>query len=428
MNQPTRHAVPDALPHPLRAGRWARRASGLLLAVAGALTAGGAPAQSRGLDLAIGDPARRDRDVPVVLDGITDTATGKLLSPAQLAAQLKGVGILFVGEEHTNQDFHDVQLQAIRLLHESGRPVIIALEMFPYTEQATLDRWIGGNYTEEGFLSLGNWYGNWGYHWNFYRDIFLYAREHGLRMVAVNSPREVVRRVRASGFGELSPEEAAHFPPKLAPDSEEHQRMYRAFFASDDALHMNAEALQGLYRAQVAWDATMGWNALQALEQDGRKDAIVVVLIGAGHVTYGLGSERQIAPHFKGRIASLIPVPVGQGGAEAGRVRASYANFVWGVPPATAPRYPSLGVSLMGSIGKSPGKIIQVSDSSPASQAGIKVGDELLRVAGTPVDSEAAVRRAMAPFRWGDVVDVVLKRDGKEVAVPVPLRRTAEAG
>jgi S1-C subfamily serine protease len=82
----------------------------------------------------------------------------------------------------------------------------------------------------------------------------------------------------------------------------------------------------------------------------------------------------------------------------------------------------------MGSIGKSPGKIIQVSDSSPASQAGIKVGDELLRVAGTPVDSEAAVRRAMAPFRWGDVVDVVLKRDGKEVAVPVPLRRTAEAG
>jgi uncharacterized iron-regulated protein len=420
--------MPDALPRCSQAGRPVCHAGTLLLVVAGALAAAGVAAQSRGLDLPIGDPARRDRDVPVVLDGITDTATGQLLSPAQLAARLKDVGILFVGEEHTNQDFHDVQLQAIRLLHEAGRPVIIALEMFPYTEQATLDRWIGGAYTEQGFLSLGDWYGNWGYHWNFYRDIFLYARDHGLRMVAVNSPREVVRRVRASGFGELSPDEAAHFPPRLAPESEEHQRMYRAFFTSDDALHMNAEALEGLYRAQVAWDATMGWNALKALEQDGRKDAIVVVLIGAGHVTYGLGSERQIDPYFEGRIASLIPVPVGPGGAETGRVRASYASFVWGVPPATAPRYPSLGISLMGSIGKSPGKIIQVSESSPAAQAGLKVGDELLRVAGTPVDSEAAVRRAMAPFRWGDVVDVLLKRDGQEVAVAVPLRRAPQAG
>jgi uncharacterized iron-regulated protein len=387
-----------------------------------------ASAQSRGLDLPLGDPARRDRDVPVVLDGITDTASGSLLTPAQLADRLRGVGILFVGEEHTNQDFHDVQLQVIRLLHESGRPVLIALEMFPYTEQATLDRWIGGAYTEAGFLTLGRWYENWGYHWNFYRDIFLYAREHGLRMVAVNSPRDVVRRIRAGGFGELKPEEAAYFPPRLAPESDEHQRMYRAFFASDDALHMNAQALEGLYRAQVAWDATMGWNALKALEQDGRKDAIVVVLIGAGHVTYGLGSERQIAPYYQGRIASLIPVPVGPGGAVDGGVRASYASFVWGVPPATAPRYPSLGVSLMGAIGKNPGKVIQVSDASPASQAGVRVGDELLRVAGTPVDSEAAVRRAMAPFRWGDVVDVVLQRDGREVTVPVPLRRPTGTG
>jgi len=397
----------------------------LLLAATGLLVATAGLGQSRVLDLPIGDPARRDRAVPVVLDGITDTTTGQLLSPAQLAEALKDTGILFVGEEHTNQDFHDVQLQVIRLLHGSGRPVIIALEMFPYTAQASLDRWIDGSWTEEEFLSRGDWYGNWGYHWNFYRDIFRHAREHRLRLVAANSPRDVVRRVRTAGFTALSPEEAAHFPPRIAPDSAEHQRLYRTFFASDDALHMNAEALAGLYRAQVAWDATMGWHALQALEQDGRREAIVVVLVGAGHVTYGLGSERQIDPYFDGRIASLIPVPVGPGGAEAGRVRASYASFVWGVPPATAPRYPSLGVSLMGAIGQRPGRVIQVSGSSPAGQAGIRVGDELLRVAGTAVDSEAAVRRAMAPFRWGDVVDVVLKRDGREVTLAVPLRRSA---
>jgi uncharacterized iron-regulated protein len=415
------HHAPSAL------SRLARLSVATLMSLA-VIVAVPAAAQSRGLDLPVGDPARRDRVVPVVLDGITDTATGALLSPEQLVAGLRGTGILFVGEEHTNQDFHDVQLRAIRLLHESGRPVLIGLEMFPYPEQASLDRWVSGAYTEDGFLSLGDWYGNWGYHWNYYRDIFLYAREHGLPMVALNSPRGVIRRVRADGFGKLTPDEAARFPPRLAPESEEHQRMYRAFFATDDALHMDPKSLEGLYRAQVAWDATMGWNALKALEADGRKDAIMVVLIGAGHVTYGLGSERQIAAHYQGRISSLIPVPVGSNPGGPDQVRASYANFVWGVPAPVAPRYPSLGVSLMGAIGKSPGKVIQVSEPSPAGDAGIRVGDELVRVAGTPVASESSVRRAMAPYQWGDVVEVVLQRDGREVTVPVPLRRPAGAG
>ena len=38
--------------------------------------------------LSIGDPARRDKDAPVVLDGITDTMAGKTIDPAGLAAAL----------------------------------------------------------------------------------------------------------------------------------------------------------------------------------------------------------------------------------------------------------------------------------------------------------------------------------------------------
>ena len=154
----------------------------------------------------------------------------------------------------------------------------------------------------------------------------------------------------------LTPEEAAHLPPKLAADNDEHRRMYRAFFDKDDALHMNDAALDGLYRAQTMWDATMGWNALQALKQHGGPNAIMVVLIGAGHVTFGLGSERQIDPYYDGRIASLIPVTVVDDDKQpVKQVRASYATFVWGLPEEIDTVYPSIGVSLMGSLGKDPG-------------------------------------------------------------------------
>lgn len=376
------------------------------------------------LHLPIGDPARRDREVPVVLDAITDTASGEQLAPDGLAKRLAGVGLLFIGENHTDQEFHDVQLRTIRALHEAGREVLIGLEMFPYTEQAVLDNWIAGRYTDDGFVDLGRWYDNWGYHWNYYREIFRYARENGLAMYAVNSPRDLVKGVRAKGFGSLTPDEAAHLPPQLAAESDEHRRMYRAFFEPGDTLHMNAEALEGLYRAQTMWDATMGWNALQALRAHGGPGAIMVVLIGAGHVTYGLGSERQVAPHYDGRIASLVPVPVvDDDGQPVKTVRASYASFVWGLPEETATVYPSIGVSLMGSIGKEPGQIIQVSKRSVAERAGLKVGDVLLALDGTPITSDVALRRQVARYRWGDVATARIRRDGTEQDVPVRFRR-----
>ena len=69
-----------------------------------------------------------------------------------------------------------------------------------------------GKLTEERFLQASRWYENWGYNWLYYRDIFLFARDHKLRMFAVNAPREVVTAVRKKGFKNLTPEEAAYIP------------------------------------------------------------------------------------------------------------------------------------------------------------------------------------------------------------------------
>jgi uncharacterized iron-regulated protein len=46
-----------------------------------------------------------------------------------------------------------VQLRVIRALHDAGRKVMIGLEMFPYTEQKSLDHWRDGLLTEAGVLT-----------------------------------------------------------------------------------------------------------------------------------------------------------------------------------------------------------------------------------------------------------------------------------
>ncbi|NND37012.1 MAG: hypothetical protein HKN81_07740, partial [Gammaproteobacteria bacterium] len=365
-----------------------------LTAVTGCLLLSAAHGDQAVLHMAIGDPERKDREVQLQLDGITDTASGDIITPETLAGKLDDVGLLFIGETHTNLDFHKVQFRVLQELHRAGREILIGLEMFPYTQQTSLDAWTAGHYTEQGFVEQAGWYTYWGYRWEYYRDIFNFARDHGIRMYGINTPRDVVKAVRKKGFKDLTPEEAEHIPREVRPATADQRAMFKGFFEADDALHMSEERLEGMLRAQTTWDATMGWNSLQALRKHGGPDAIMVVLIGSGHVTYGLGSERQTAPHYDGKIASIIPLEIADGDGEPiTTVRASYANFLWGLPRSFDTVYPTLGVSLMGKLGERPTQLIQVSKGSVAQRAGLVVGDVLLSLDGTPIDSAELLRK-----------------------------------
>ena len=376
--------------------------------------------------LAVGDPGRRDATVQPLLDRVIDTRRGEPIASNELVARLAGVQLVFFGERHTNMDFHRAQAQLIRLLHESGREVLLGLEMLPYTRQAELDRWVAGQYSEAAFLEAADWYRSWGYRWDYYADIFRYACAQALPMLGINAPRDVVKAVREQGFDRLRAEDQTHMPPQLRFGNDEHRQLFLAAFDSDDRLHagLSDEQLTGMLRAQATWDAVMGWNALRGLEQRGGPDAIMVVLIGAGHVTYGLGSQWQIEDAFSGRIASVVPVPLRTADGEVvARVQASYADFIWGLPPSRAPEFPQLGVSLAGRIGPAPTRIIQVSRHTPAAAAGLELGDVLLSMAGETLDSAASLRRLMAGHDWGEALELRYARDGEEQTVLVPLRR-----
>ncbi len=401
-------------------------ASLVLLALAGFAAEAGV------LDLPIGDPERRDQKVPLALDAITDADSGELITPGELPARLAGVDVLLVGESHTDIDSHRVQHRIVDELHRAGREVMIGLEMFPYTHQEHLDRWVAGQYSEQGFLDLGDWYTVWGYHWNYYRDLFLLARERGIPMFGVNTPRDVVKAVRKKGFQDLTEEEAAHIPSEIDTESKDHLTLFMSYFDEDDPIHamMNDDAWKSMQRAQCTWDATMGYNAIQAFEAhagdapDG--EAIMVVFAGSGHVAYGLGIERQAAQWFDGEVALLIPVEMrDQDGEPVEEVQASYADFLWGVPEEVAPIYPILGFSTTKGEDERR-KIIHVAEGTPAEAAGFEVGDVLLTIEGQEIGSRGVLARLMAEKRWGDAVAATVMRGEETVEIEVLLRRTVD--
>jgi uncharacterized iron-regulated protein len=401
-----------------------------VLAVSALLAVPASPApKDELLRLPIGDPARRDHTAPVVLDAITDASTGEILTPGELPKRLEADRLLLVGEEHTDMDSHRVERRVLEELHRAGRRVTVALEMYPYTEQKALDDWTAGSLSEEAFLDASHWYRSWGYNWGYYRDIFLLARDAKMPMRAVNAPRDVVSAVRKKGYQGLTPEEAAHIPAHIDSKNPEHLRMFKASF-EDASFHagMDDAAWQAMLDAQCAWDATMGFQAAQALQGDDDPKSIVVVLVGAGHVGYGLGIERQLRSQgFQGGIASVIAVPIADDkGKAVPAVQASYASFVWGTPSESDPIYPDLGVATRARTDDRLLEVIDVEKDSPAAHAGVKNGDVLLALDGETVADRESLSRVMAGKRWGDTAALTLRRGGEQLLVTVKLRREAK--
>ena len=116
----------------------------------------------------------------------------------------------------------------------------------------------------------------------------------------------------------------------------------------------------------------------------------MVVLIGSGHVAYGLGAERQARLWFDGKTASVIPIPIREEEHDplVSKVQASYANFVWGLPPSTDPLYPSVGISTPEQKTGERYKVIMVGKESPAAAAGFAVGDELVSIDGVALHGQ----------------------------------------
>jgi uncharacterized iron-regulated protein len=358
-----------------------------------------------------------------VLDGITDTATGEVLSANQLAGRLRDTRLLLLGESHTTADFHRVQLRVIRALQEAGRKVMIGLEMFPYTEQKSLDHWRDGLLTEAGFLTLGRWYEFWGYHWDYYRDIFLYARDNRIPLYGVNTPRHVVTAVRQKGIDKLSESDKQHVPPRIDVESADHLKFFQASFDDDSSAHgkMSDAMLKSMLAAQATWDASMAYNSVKVLKAS-PPDSILVVLVGSGHVAYGVGIERQARQWFDGKITTLIPVPVQDSEEKpVASVKASYANFVWGIPYERESLYPSLGFSTSETGGTR--RIIAVPKDSIAAESGFQVNDQVLSLDGIATPDRETWNRVMATKNWGDTAVVTVKRGDAEVTLKAELRR-----
>jgi uncharacterized iron-regulated protein len=222
--------------------------------------------------------------------------TGRLFSESQLLEYLSHYRVVFVGETHDSIDDHAVEFAILEGLHER-RPgeMALGLEMLPRNTQADVDAFVAGEMEEEAFARL--WTKHWGHTFRYYEEILRYARDHRIKVLALNVEDDLRKAVREKPIEEIEGDPAARLPEMDLKDPH-HRAMTEAIF---QAHPMGSQDTEAFYRVQVLWDETMAQTAAEYLESPQGRGKRLMIFAGGHHVQYGYGVPR--------RLFRRVPLP-----------------------------------------------------------------------------------------------------------------------
>lgn len=162
--------------------------------------------------LPIGDSNKKYNFCTVKLDKIFNTNTNKESAFDEMINDLKQKRIVMIGESHTNQLHHDVQFEVIKGLVESGKPVVLALEMFNPGQNDALALWSSGKTDPDTFLEQTDFLTTWSHNYRYYKPIFDYCREKQIPIYGTNVERKYASKINMGGLSSLTDEDLQILP------------------------------------------------------------------------------------------------------------------------------------------------------------------------------------------------------------------------
>lgn len=259
---------------------------------------------------------------------IRDGRTG---GPVSLKAMLDALGkadVVFLGETHTDETTHRVELGVYEgLLARRGGRVVLALEMFERDVQPALDAYLSGGIDEPTFLARAR---PWGNYQTAYRPLIEKARAERRPVVASNFPQPLRQRLAREGPGVLASLEGdarRQAPAELLPNTEAYWRR------ADNAIRSHRGMMSGgsgdrLYSTQSLWDNAMGEACAAAL--DAHRGHMVLHVNGGFHSAYWDGTVHQLRlrrPQARVKTVAIEPVANPAVAEVAGAPVADYVVF-----------------------------------------------------------------------------------------------------
>jgi len=266
------------------------------------------------------------------------TSKAACLDDLLAASASADVKVLLLGEVHDDAVTHKLQLEVLQscadICKQSGRRLVLSLEMFETDVQPVLDEYVLRRAIREADLLQDA--RPWGNYRSDYRPLVEFCKEHGVRVVAANAPRRYISHVSRKGCTSLrqllshAPSLEQQLPPlPLPPASEAYLQKFMDEIASEmpaaPSQQANANSGDGgcpyigfsaqqvrqarpeMMEAQMLWDHSMALSIASSLRKEPgeNQDPLIVHVCGAFHCAHGLGIPEALPMYVDGlKVAS----------------------------------------------------------------------------------------------------------------------------
>lgn len=366
-----------------------------------------------------------------------DARSGQGVDRARFFTGLTNRSAVLLGETHSNAEHHRWQLHTLSALQSRSEKLVIGFEMFPRRLQSVLDQWVQGALTQKAFLKAVDWRRTWGYDSDLYMPLFDFARMHRIPMIALNVERTLVSRVGAEGWESIPADEREGLsnPAKASPDYERAlaqvylEKMalkkagnFHGMASMSDAAKteeketvddiLNKQDFKRFVAAQLTWDRAMAQGIAEAKKT--HPGALIVGVMGSGHLTYFNGVPHQLEDLGISGSAVLIPIEAEQA---CDRVGTNYADALFtvrsGAISEARSKRPRLGVLLREN--NQAALIDSVIPGSVAERTKLLKGDRIIRAAGIEISSITALVDIISRQAPGTWLPLTVERQGSEV-------------
>jgi len=361
---------------------------------------------------------------PIGAEEILRLPQADAITFAQLLDDLDMTRVIYVGESHDQIEHHRIQVGIIEGLLSKGKDVVIGMEMFERSQQPILDRWNQGFLTEEEFLKEIQWETTWGMDYELYKGILDVAKSHHLKVLGLNVPRDLVRKVAENGTMKLSSEDKKRLPEMDLTD-----RQHRAYIASIYEGHGKGSAkdFENFYKAQCLWDEGMAESLFEFLKSSRAEGKTVLVFGGSGHVAFDFGIPKRLYRRMAVSSKTIV-LKAWTGKLDIDltflETTLPLADFLWITKPNSPEKsQPRIGVILKQQKEDQKGLVIEkVLPWSPAEEAGLLPGDQLISVEGKEVTKVKDIHKVLEEKGWGKEINFTIIRGEtkKEITVTLP--------
>lgn len=245
---------------------------------------------------------------------IQDAATGAALTPSQLIAKLSNAPMVIVGEEHTNEQHHNIEQWLLQNLAKTRRQGSVLMEMIDISQQDGVNRvkqasLSGTAVSATRAAETMRW--NSGWPWDLYADVVMTAVEGPYPLIAANISRKQVSELYANP---TFPRGERSSRPQV------HEALSAIIYLMHDG-NIDSEQVNAMMSIQQHRDRFMA-------EQLSKAPRPALLIAGGYHAAKDIGVPLHLADlHAQQPVVVMLTT-------EGTKITAKQADYIWSVPAA----------------------------------------------------------------------------------------------